>query len=599
MAKVDVYWFPARMVLLAMLCMVWQLTAAQYRLHIHSIDHDSALLKPLSIQKLFAGKEACSVYVSRLPELFRKKGFAAASVDTVVYDSTSATAMVYLGQQYKIGSINTDSVDPNMLRAVRWEALKKSSMSLEELESVRQKLLDQLENNGYPFGELLLDSMRFEDGAIHATLLVKKGPRYKIDSVRNLGDAKISNAFLHYHLGIRKGSYYNREKLAAISRKIGELPYLQQQQPFSLTMLGTGSVVNLYLQPKKSSQVNVLVGLLPASEQLGNGKMQVTGEALINLRNALGNGETIGLNWQQIQVKSPRLNILFQQPFLFNSPFGINFNFDLFKKDSSFVNVNILLGLQYTLSSNKSGNIFIQSRRSNLLTVDTMLVKLTRKLPPEADVNSMNFGVNYEWFNTDFRLSPRKGSEFKITGSVGTKTIRKNNVIVQLEDDADPAFDFNKLYDSLSLNSWQVRMQASFTHFFAINRTSSIKTSVTGGWFQTPDIFRNELFQIGGYKLLRGFDEESIYASGYAVAGIEYRYFMGMNSYLFGFIDQGFATNKMLPVNQGNSYTGAGLGMAFETKAGIFNISYALGKRGDEKINLRQAKIHLGYVNYF
>ena len=39
--------------------------------------------------------------------------------------------------------------------------------------------------------------------------------------------------------------------------------------------------------------------------------------------------------------------------------------------------------------------------------------------------------------------------------------------------------------------------------------------------------------------------------------------------------------------------------MAFETKAGIFNISYAAGKRDDQKFNLRQAKIHLGYVNYF
>ncbi|WP_315820083.1 hypothetical protein [Paraflavitalea speifideaquila] len=44
---------------------------------------------------------------------------------------------------------------------------------------------------------------------------------------------------------------------------------------------------------------------------------------------------------------------------------------------------------------------------------------------------------------------------------------------------------------------------------------------------------------------------------------------------------------------------GLGLGMAFETKAGIFNISYAAGKRDDAKFNLRQAKIHFGYVNYF
>ena len=34
----------------------------------------------------------------------------------------------------------------------------------------------------------------------------------------------------------------------------------------------------------------------------------------------LGAGETIGLNWQQLQVKSPRLNIIYQHPYLFNTP---------------------------------------------------------------------------------------------------------------------------------------------------------------------------------------------------------------------------------------------------------------------------------------
>jgi hypothetical protein len=70
-----------------------------------------------------------------------------------------------------------------------------------------------------------------------------------------------------------------------------------------MTMLGTGSVLNLYLQ-QKASQVNVLVGFLPSNDQLESNKLLVTGEANINLRNALGNGETIGVNWQQIQVKS-------------------------------------------------------------------------------------------------------------------------------------------------------------------------------------------------------------------------------------------------------------------------------------------------------
>jgi hypothetical protein len=42
-----------------------------------------------------------------------------------------------------------------------------------------------------------------------------------------------------------------------------------------------------------------------------------------------------------------------------------------------------------------------------------------------------------------------------------------------------------------------------------------------------------------------------------------------------------------------------GLGLAVETKGGIFNISYAAGKRNDLRFNIREAKIHLGYLSIF
>jgi hypothetical protein len=328
-------------------------------------------------------------------------------------------------------------------------------------------------------------------------------------------------------------------------------------------------------------------------------KMLVTGEATINLKNALGNGETIGLNWQQIQPKSPRLNLAFQQPYLFKSPFGINLGFDLFKKDSSFVNISMLLGVMYTVSSAQSGSVFVQNLRTTLLTVDTFSVKNNRKLPVEADVSSINFGVQYEFYNTDYRFNPRSGNEFFITTSVGTKKVKKNNVIVKLVDESEPEYDFNSLYDTVKLNAYQFRVKGSFAHFFKMSKASTLKLAANGGWYQSPNIFRNELFQIGGYKLLRGFDEESIFASQYAVGTLEYRYLLGRNSFLFAFVDAGWAKNTVSSSSYSNNFLGTGLGMAFETKAGIFNISYAAGKRDDTKLNLRQSKIHLGYVNYF
>ena len=44
---------------------------------------------------------------------------------------------------------------------------------------------------------------------------------------------------------------------------------------------------------------------------------------------------------------------------------------------------------------------------------------------------------------------------------------------------------------------------------------------------------------------------------------------------------------------------GFGAGLNFETKAGIFGLSYALGKQNNNPIDFKSAKIHFGYVNIF
>lgn len=602
MTKVAVYQYMCRKGLFVVLLLLPAILSAQYKLGIIPVDKDSLFIqKKLRLETNFRNSTLCMEYVNDLPKLLLSKGYPSASVDSVHYDSLSATLQLFVGEPLQWAKLNIDSADRKLMEQLNWTRKLSGSKPIDfgEIQNLQQKILDYLDNNGYPFAKVRLDSIAVLDNAFQASLKIEKGPLYKIDSIHNEGTARISSGFLQHYLGISNGSIFRKDRLQTVSRKISELPYLQEQKPWDMTLLGTGSILNLYLLPKKSSQINVLVGFLPANDQLVNNKLLVTGEATINLKNALGNGETIGINWQQVQVKSPRLNLVFSQPYLFNSPFGVNLAFDLLKKDSSYVNISLLLGMQYALASNQTGSVYIQSLSTNLLVVDTLAVKFTRQLPAEADLRSVNLGINYEWFNTDYRYNPRRGNEITINTSAGTKTIHKNSSIVKLVDDSDPSFNFNHLYDTVTLKSYQFRVKGSAAHYFRLTRASTLKTAVNGGWFQSPSIFRNELFQIGGYKLLRGFDEESIFASQYAVGTLEYRYLIGQNSFLFGFTDFGWARNTTPVVPVSNSFFGAGLGMAFETKAGIFNISYAAGKRDDTRFNLRQAKIHLGYVNYF
>ncbi|MEJ7684292.1 MAG: BamA/TamA family outer membrane protein [Segetibacter sp.] len=228
------------------------------------------------------------------------------------------------------------------------------------------------------------------------------------------------------------------------------------------------------------------------------------------------------------------------------------------------------------------------------LQTDTVNIKASRRLPDIADVSSVNLGVDYDIANTDYRFNPRRGNELSISALAGNKTIRKNTAITQIKDSS---FDYNKLYDSIKLKAYQLRLRVKAAQYFKTGKQTVLKTGINAGWYESPGYFRNELFQIGGYRLLRGFDEESIYANKYVVGTIEYRYLVGLNSNLFVFSDIGWSSNSI--IKQSNTYLGAGLGLSFETKGGIFNVSYAVGKRNDVSLDIKQSKIHIGYVSIF
>lgn len=576
-------------------------TKPLHQLHINYIGKDSLFnISALALQTSFNDQFTCLDYVNKIPAILNSKGYPTASVDSIWNtDSTNTHITLFTGRAYSWANVNVDSINKNALDGAGFmeKQFKGKPLNIIQLQQLQKKLLNYYENNGYPFASIYLDSTQIERGQMKTIVRVNTGPLYLIDSIRVLGKAKISNNFLRHYLDIPRQSLFSKEKIQKVSSKLLELPYLEEVQPNTVTLLGSGSILDLYLAPKRSSQVNFLVGFLPANSLTG--KAQFTGDVNLNLKNALNIGESILVTWQQLQVKSPRLNLGYQQPYIFNSLFGIDFSFDLFKKDSTFLQLNAQLGLQYLLSSSQSGKIFVQTQNNFLLAngVDTNQVILTKALPVNSDITSLNVGLDYEWNKTNYRFNPRRGNELKVTTIIGIKNIKPNNEILGIKN---PSFNYPSLYDSIQLKSYQVRIRLSGAHYIPIAKQATLKLAANAGIFASPTIFRNELFQIGGYKLLRGFDEESIYATRYAVATAEYRYLVGQNSYLFGFADAGWVKNKYQKINLSNQFISGGLGLFFETKFGLLNISYAIGKRNDVDFNIREAsKIHFGYINYF
>ncbi|MCB0664133.1 MAG: hypothetical protein KDC24_15415, partial [Saprospiraceae bacterium] len=69
--------------------------------------------------------------------------------------------------------------------------------------------------------------------------------------------------------------------------------------------------------------------------------------------------------------------------------------------------------------------------------------------------------------------------------------------------------------------------------------------------------------------------------------------------YLFTFFDAAITQNKTSEKNDTDYPIGFGAGLTFETRAGIFGLSYALGRQQGNPIDFRSGKIHFGYVSLF
>ncbi len=593
MAKVNHYG--------VIVCIIWccmSLHSAAQTCHLIVYSEEQANMQALSIRDSFPNKSLCLQYVNSIPALLISTGYIGASVDSVWEDSTHIFIQLFRGEKYEWQKIIVETGEQEAITASGYqkEIFEKQVVTPDVISLLYQNVLAYYSNNGYPFASISFDSISINDEKkITAKLIIDAGPIYHIDSVVLEENNGISKKFIQQYLDIHDGDMYQQDKLDAINALLLQLSFLRQRQPWDISMINTGAILHIYPEPMRNNDINILIGLLPANQQTG-GKVLLTGDARINLRNSFKTGETISLNWQQLQPRSPRLNLGYNQPYIFSAPFGLNVAFDLYKRDSAFLNIQSQAGLLYRLSAKQTGAVLIQTLRSSILSTDTATVRITKTLPPDIDMSMISLGVQYSFIGTNYRFNPRSGNELQLSVTFGTKKIKNNAAITQLKD---PVFNYSSLYDSIQLNSYQFRLQANASHFFPVGKQSTLKLALNSGWYQSPDYFQNELFRIGGSRLLRGFDEESILTNLYGIGTLEYRYLLARNSFLFAFTDVG----KVRFVNSATSYLttyiGFGMGIVFETPTGIFNIAYAAGKHGYNAVDLRQSKIHLGFVSLF
>jgi outer membrane protein assembly factor BamA len=323
---------------------------------------------------------------------------------------------------------------------------------------------------------------------------------------------------------------------------------------------------------------------LPSSEEPG--KVLVTGELSIKLLSAFRRGELIDISWRKIQARTQNLNIHLAYPFLFNTSFGLDGTFELYKRDTLYLNLRGVIGVQYHLIGNDHIKVFADIRNTNVLATSTLISTSTLN-PDNVDSRTQLYGFGYKMQRLDYRLNPRKGFEIYAEASAGNKKIIPDGTVEATR------------YDGLKINSFQLNAVLKAAYFIPIPNRSTIRISFNGGYMRSENLFESEAYRIGGLKTLRGFDEESIYATMFGIGTIEYRFLLDPNSFIFAFFDGAYYENTSTNKSISDRPFGFGLGISFFTKIGVFSLNYALGKQFDNPIDFRAGKIHFGVVSYF
>lgn len=514
------------------------------------------------------------------------ESYLRATIDSIIEDSTQLTAFLNPGKPYKWAYLHTGNVEETAinLSGYRNKLFQNKPLHFKAAAGLMNAILSYYENHGYPFAKINLDSIKIDSNIIAASLHIEKENSETIDSIIVKGTLKISPKYLYGYLGIKPGDLYDESKVAAIEDRIRALPFLTETKPLQVVFIKDKVKIVLYLSRKNADQFNGIIGVLPNN----NGSVTVTGDVTLQLQNAFHHDDEIGFHWQHLQPLTENLTINFSYPYLFQTPLGLDENFKLFKQDTTYLQLDNKLGFRYLFIGGNYLEVYYESIVTSLLST-VALQNLASPPPPYTDGTTDLYGIEYKLRKLDYLYNPRRGYDLTGSVAVGQNTIRENSAVSP------------DIYAGLQLNSIEYRGTLQAAYYIPVATRAAIKLGANGGYIQDPSLLLNDLFRIGGLEILRGFNEQSIYVSQYAVGTIEFHYLLEQNSFLFVFYDQGWCRETLASSVAffNDTPAGFGAGMDFQTKAGIFSLSYALGNAIGNPLNFSTGKINFGIVDYF
>ncbi len=458
------------------------------------------------------------------------------------------------------------------------------------LQSQLEFCLKAYQDQGFPFAafdSLQLDYSETAEDSVVAKVAYQfdPGTMVTIDSVIVEGEMREKASFVQNLIGIYPGDAYNQSAIDRAQRLLNSSAYFKSARPAEVEFISeTKAKIVLKMKPRKSGKFDLLVGILPPLNNTG--KIQFTGLADLQVVSPIFRaGEVLELRFDKLPGSSQKLHLRFAMPYLFNSPMGIDAEFNLLKQDTSFLTRYVKLAVPYAFSPSLSIRAFIKSKNSSLISLQRYEADTTL-IPPVLDSKDQTYGIGFVFENLNDRFSPTKGWRIKVDGGIGSKKVRRNRRLNEA------------IYDDILLTLPKKETEVRIEWYQKYSKRMVLLLANSTYWLDQAQYFQNDLIQVGGSRSIRGFNENQFFTNFFTMMTLENRFLLEERSYMFVFSDIAYLEDKPGPVKVMRPW-GVGLGLTYETKAGMLSITYAAGKVAGTSFQPSRGKIHIGLVNQF
>lgn len=580
-------------------CVIGQ-TTKKFVLISEQADSSGMLVSSKTLQQKFISKTDVYKFIQAGIDSMQRLGYLECHINGLEENDSTFILTQTIGKRYAYTVFNDTGVPEQILEesGFRKFVSNKPKMNPAECLEALKKIAIYLDKKNYPYAQVFLDSTIILAGALTSKLHIDPGPRIFIDTIQWDDKLNISKALMNRLIGVNTGSYFSNAAMYEMDKQLRSQSFLEIYSPPQVVLYKNKAIIKLFVKDKKVSTLDALLGLLPGSEEHPGLKLNGTFNG--HFVNQFRQGESIRINFQSLQNNSQSLIIDFGIPYVLNLPFSPFIHFELYKRDSLYLDVKTEAGAEWKWGEYGSFKATIGTLSSSLLKPDLKQVKSTRVLPTALDLNYNYLGTSIQFKKLDSELNPRRGFTGKLSVNGSSRSIKTNQAILSLRDENDTSFSYLSLYNGLLKKGFSFEWGFQASAYKPVNAYNTWFSSIQSGFKSASGGLQlNELYRLGGFQLLRGFDEQSILAKDYLIWINEYRLLTGARSYIYAHSDLGSIRAFITDQYFRNTYWSLGAGIVFDTSLGLFSVSSSAGRRFPESFDLRSLKLHVGYISYF